>query len=1375
MMKTNFTSFLSFTSNNFFRVFNSGNNKKSIGLVCAYLLFQSFSFGQTILYDESMDAGTGAVNGGSIAAHESNGRFSETSLTFSGTADMRNTLPSSGYTTATGNFNVMFNSTGESLLLDGLNFTSCLSEIVLSFGIRKGTNLSDGSSMLVQYNTTDEPNIFNKITIPTLPTGAGTATWYYISSTSLIPSNVKSIRFSSTSAVELRIDDIHIECNTVVCPAPTVLGNPVNITSCQNQPVTFGSFGESTTTMTYQWQVDTGSGFVDLVDNAVYDFVDEDSLKILNVTGAMTGYKYRCKLVNTCGTSFTTEGILTVDAVLLPTITASGPLTFCLGSSVTLTSSSATNNQWSTGATTQSIVVTGADDYTVKVTNNNCSETSVKTVVKVNDPSFSMDNIINPTTCISLDGSVRLNGSASGVVSWTGPVTGNSGASVPLPYTVGALQRGTYDFTFTVSAGCTSTASITLIGDIPVPLITASGPLTFCDGDSVILTSDALIGNTWSSGETTKSIVVKTSGTYDVTVTSGTCVKTSSDTVVTVNPVTVLSVSGTTAPSSCGLLDGDITVSGVGTGTLSWSGAATGTMAGVTLPQTISGLGAGTYTISFSTAFCASEDIDQTLTDPGAPATPIITAGGPLEFCDGGSVTLTSSSATDNTWSTGETTASIVVTTTSDISVSVTNLSGCTSASAVTEVISHAYPAVPTISVDDTVAFCMGGSVTLTSSSLANNTWSDGATTQSITVNSAGTYNVTVSNNGCTTTSTDTIVSIYTNTNLLVGTTVNPTSCGSTNGYIEISGINGPGNTGTISWTGPSSNAGAAATLPYSASNLASGTYDFSFTTTDGCIGQSSVTINGPSVLPTISASGVTTFCEGGNVVLGSSSAIGNSWSGGETSQNITVTTSGTYTVTVTDGTCTLTSNPTVVTVTPRPVLASGTMTSPSVCGDNDGSIEITGSGTGNLIWVGTASGSANGISLPFTVSNLETGSYDFRFDNGCLSNIYTFVLQEASVPSTPVITAGGSTSFCTGQSVVLTSTAAPNYSWNSGASTQSITATFSGNYTVSVTEGFCTETSDPLTVTVVTAPPTPSISSSDADNTVCDGNTITLTSTAGATSSWSDGSIGSSIDVSSSGTFTVSFTQGGCTVTSSSVSVTVNPIPATPVITAGGPTTFCENGSVILTSSASSGNSWSTGSSQTSITVTTSGTFTVTVIQNGCSATSTAVTITENPLPSVFLTPYNQICDTLPPFTLNQGLPAGGVYTVNGVTATTFDPGVANIGNNTIVYTVTENGCSASASQNLPVVLCTIGLDENAINLFEIYPNPTNGALSISGENLSEIKSIEVRDELGRLVKTYDQQNIGQLNISELSNGVYTLIIKGNAFDEIERIQLFK
>jgi hypothetical protein len=68
-------------------------------------------------------------------------------------------------------------------------------------------------------------------------------------------------------------------------------------------------------------------------------------------------------------------------SVTQPTITASGPTTFCNGGSVTLTASAGTSYLWSNGATTQSITVTNAGSYTVTVD----AVASAATVVTVNN------------------------------------------------------------------------------------------------------------------------------------------------------------------------------------------------------------------------------------------------------------------------------------------------------------------------------------------------------------------------------------------------------------------------------------------------------------------------------------------------------------------------------------------------------------------------------------------------------------------------------------------------------------------------------------------------------------------------------------------------------------------------------------------------------------------------------------------------------------------------------------------------------------------------------------------------------------------------------------------------------------------------------
>src|SRR5205807_5414074 len=115
------------------------------------------------------------------------------------------------------------------------------------------------------------------------------------------------------------------------------------------------------------------------------------------------------------------------------------------------------------------------------------------------------------------------------------------------------------------------------------------------------------------------------------------------------------------------------------------------------------------------------------------------------------------------------------------------------------------------------------------------------------------------------------------------------------------------------------------------------------------------------------------------------------------------------------------------------------------------------------------------------------------------------------------------------------------------------------------------------------------------------------------------DGATNPSFSATASGNYTVTVTTTGCTsAASAATSVTVNAIPAMPTIAAGGPTTFCTGGSVMLTSSGASGNQWLLngnpigGATNQTFSATASGNYTVTVTANGCtSAVSAATSVT--------------------------------------------------------------------------------------------------------------------------------------------------------------------
>jgi hypothetical protein len=175
------------------------------------------------------------------------------------------------------------------------------------------------------------------------------------------------------------------------------------------------------------------------------------------------------------------------------------------------------------------------------------------------------------------------------------------------------------------------------------------------------------------------------------------------------------------------------------------------------------------------------------------------------------------------------------------------------------------------------------------------------------------------------------------------------------------------------------------------------------------------------------------------------------------------------------------------------------------------------------------------------------------------------------------------------------------------------------------------------------------------------------------------------SVPTTTAGTFTynlVSVTDASTTLCSATVSgsaaVTVNALP-TATITAGSATTFCSGGSVVLTASAGSSYLWSNSATTQSITVSTSGSYSVTVKNaNNCSATSAATTVTVNSFPVVpAITGTTNVCAGSTTQLANTT--GSGVWSTSNAAIATVDntgkvTGVAT-GIATIGYIVTTNG----------------------------------------------------------------------------------------------------
>ncbi len=180
------------------------------------------------------------------------------------------------------------------------------------------------------------------------------------------------------------------------------------------------------------------------------------------------------------------------------------------------------------------------------------------------------------------------------------------------------------------------------------------------------------------------------------------------------------------------------------------------------------------------------------------------------------------------------------------------------------------------------------------------------------------------------------------------------------------------------------------------------------------------------------------------------------------------------------------------------------------------------------------------------------------------------------------------------------------SYRWNTGSTASSINVTTSGTYWVYCMVN-CSVIVDTFHVTFIQLP----LVNIGNDTAFCVGKTITLTSTqpSGYNMLWSDGTTGSSMDVSSSGTYWLQV-YNGCTVTDS-IHVLVSPYPVVDL----GPDLFnCDGLPVTLSSSvvySSPSFWWSDGTTASSTTAASTGYYWLKVSVAGCiSADTIHVTI---------------------------------------------------------------------------------------------------------------------------------------------------------------------
>jgi gliding motility-associated-like protein len=299
-------------------------------------------------------------------------------------------------------------------------------------------------------------------------------------------------------------------------------------------------------------------------------------------------------------------------------------------------------------------------------------------------------------------------------------------------------------------------------------------------------------------------------------------------------------------------------------------------------------------------------------------------------------------------------------------------------------------------------------------------------------------------------------------------------------------------------------------------------TVTYSATVSYGAIsGSDQVTFTLPTK-PTITASGATTFCQGGTVTLTANSSPAGvysyTWQTGAITQGINVASSGSYTVTaVNSNGCSETSIPTIITVNALPTIsivetdASGTTVNDNtIC--VGGSATLTASGGASYLW-NTSETAASITKTPVTTTSYTVTGTNA---NGC-ENTATQAITVNALPTISIVEtdASGTTVndniICVGGSATLTASGGASYLWNTSETAASITKTPITNtsYTVTGTNANGCQNTATRAITVNTLPAAPIANSASLNYNGLLQTTPDLIPPSGQSISWFTASVG--------------------------------------------------------------------------------------------------------------------------------------------------------------------------------------------------------------------------------------------------------------------------
>ncbi|RMG83402.1 MAG: T9SS C-terminal target domain-containing protein [Bacteroidetes bacterium] len=1095
------------------------------------------------------------------------------------------------------------------------------------------------------------------------------------------------------------------------------------VITCANPVSTLNGAGSSTgANITYEWTKISGTGNL------------TGSTNTLATTADGTGV-FRLTVTNTDNGCTSVADVTVMEDTTPPTVVATATDITCLSNLATLdgTGSSTTNANYSwtkvsgagdivgpSNAITATVNGTGIFTLTITNTVNGCTNSANVEVIEIPDPVASIVSQTDVSCYGDSTGMAKasvINGQAPFQYTWS---NGADSASVF------GLPAGTFTVTVTDANGCTDTESVTISQPDSIHLTISSTLITTVGGNDGTASVTASGGTPpyqflWSNASTTQQIDNLTSGYYQVTVTDNNqCQDTIGVLVLEKLQVMIM-------PDTVPFCEGSnlqLTAMTNRPVSYDWN---TGSTA-MTAIANSTGTYVVTVTDNFGMTATASLFIE-TLPLPDVT----ITADGPNQFCEGGSVTLTASGGVSYVWDDPNNTTgpTLVATQTNGYTVTVTDANGCTN-SETFSVTAYPLPNV-TLSAPNGFDFCEGETITVTASAdtIVDLFWST-LDTNVMMVTLDQTTNlqvVVVDGHGCV----DSASVVVTERPLPTATIAPDTLiefCSNTLDSIDLTASGGA----TYQWS----------TGENTATIKAFGAGQYAVTVTDnfGCSDTESASIvvhDAP--VAQITALGATTFCEGESVQLEASGGIAYAWSTGDTTTAIVADATGTYAVTVTNANgCTDVATMDVQAI-PFPDITL-TPNDPTGCAGDTIVLNVATDPTNMIMW-----------STGETTSSIQTtvsGNYSVVVTdpNGCSSNASTNV----TIHPLPVVSVTPSdTLIQAGQNVTLIASGGVQFLWSDGSTNAILGVNTAGTYSVTVTDANgCTGTAS-ANVEVANLP-TVSIEI-DGNDAFCEGDSVVLNALATGvpplTYLWSTNETTPGITVHNSGTYSVTITDVFGFTATASQSITVYPTPAAPIILPNGNQTICQGETLTLLSNLPNGNIWLPGEipGQT-LEVTTAGVYTAYWVDpNGCrSPNADSVFVEVAPIPAapvISVEPDTVVCAPQT-ITLSSNYATGNMWSNNATTQ------MVNVTAGTQTFTVTHtdaNGCTSEPSE--PVTVSVL-----------LQPN---GSITVVGDTiLCQDESVELIAN-GGVEYFWNVPGPPSQSITVSSSGLYAVTVVGS------------